>query len=350
MQGIVFLGDRQLALTHFPDPTPGPGEVVLEIKASGMCGTDLKYYRAPSGAGASAIGLKASAGPVISGHEPCGAVVAVGTGVSARQAYPGMRAIQHHYKGCDSCIHCWSGWTQMCVEGAAVYGATAHGAHARYMKCPANSLIPLPDSLSFTTGSAIACGTGTAWAALQRLGLQGNHTIAIFGQGPVGLSATQLAVAMGARVIAVDINDERLGQASNLGADVVLNGASLDSVSDAIRDCTGGVGVSVAFEASGSPLARKQAVECVEPWGKVCFVGEGGTMTLDVSNDLLRKQITLLGSWTFSKAGLSECARFIESRKVDVDQLFTDRWSLDQADAAYRKFDLQSAGKGVFLL
>ena len=82
--------------------------------------------------------------------------------------------------------------------------------HARLKVCPARTLVPLPDELSFETGAAISCGTGTAWGALHRLGLQGDHTIAIFGQGPVGLSATQLAAAMGARVIALDVSEERL--------------------------------------------------------------------------------------------------------------------------------------------
>jgi len=351
MQGVVFLGDRHIGFSSFADPTPGPGEVVLEIKASGMCGTDLKYYRAAAGAGASAIGLKGGgeSGPVIAGHEPCGVVVAVGPGVTGKQAYAGMRVMQHHYKGCDCCVHCWSGWSQMCVDGAAVYGATAHGAHAPYMKCPANSLVPLREELSFSTGSAIACGTGTAWGALQRLDLQGHQTIAIFGQGPVGLSATQLAVAMGARVIALDISDERLARATALGAQVAVNVGTAGAVADIVRDLTDGLGVHVAFEASGAASARKQAVECVRPWGKVCFVGEGGSMTLDVSNDLLRKQVTLMGSWTFSKAGLAECADFVAERHVDVDRLFTDHWRLDQADEAYRKFDLQTGGKGVFL-
>ena len=79
MRGVVFLGGRELELREFPDPTPGPGEVVLEMKASGMCGSDLKFYRAPKGgAGASALGLGGTGGPVIAGHEPCGVVAAVG--------------------------------------------------------------------------------------------------------------------------------------------------------------------------------------------------------------------------------------------------------------------------------
>ena len=350
MKGIVFTGDRRLELQDFPDPTPGPGEVVLEIKASGMCGSDLKFYRAAAGAAAAGLGL-GTGKLVIGGHEPCGVVVAVGAGVSEKQARVGMRVMQHHYRGCGVCPHCSTGWMQMCVEGVAeIFGITSHGAHARYMLCPARTLVPLPDELSFSTGAAIACGTGTAWGALKRLGLQGDHTIAIFGQGPVGLSATQLATSMGARVIALDTSPERLQRARELGAEVLINPATTDNVVAAIKDATHGLGAHLSLDASSAPSARRQAVQCVRTWGKACFVGEGNDVTLDVSNDMLRRQVTIIGSWTFSTVGQAECARFIADRKVDVDQLFTHTWRLDQAEEAYQLFDRQTSGKGVFLM
>lgn len=348
MKGIVFPGNRKLEIMNFPDPTPGPGEVVLEIKASGMCGSDLKFYRAVGGA--SSLGLGKVSGPIIAGHEPCGVVVAVGAGVAENQAKVGMRVMQHHYRGCGACDHCSTGWMQLCVEGVKeVYGVTGHGAHAKYMKCPARTLVPLPDELSFETGAAISCGTGTAWGALQRLGLQGDHTIAIFGQGPVGLSATQLAHEMGARVIALDTSDERLARAKDMGADEVINPKSHEDVVQAIRDLTHGRGAHLALDASSSPQARAQAVRCVRTWGKVCFVGEGDSVTLDVSNDLLRRQVTLIGSWTFSTVGQAACARYVADRGVEVEKLFTHRWRLEQAKEAYELFDGQTAGKGVIL-
>ena len=240
---------------------------------------------------------------------------------------------------------------QLCVEGVAeIYGVTANGAHARYLKGPARTMVPLPDELSFSTGAAIACGTGTAWGALKRLGLQGDDTIAIFGQGPVGLSATQLATSMGARVIALDTSEERLQRARELGAEVLINPATTDSVVAAIKDSTHGLGAHLSLDATSAPIARKQAVQCVRTWGKACFVGEGGEVTLDVSNDMLRRQVTLIGSWTFSTVGQAECARYIADRKVDVDRLFTHTWRLDQAEEAYRLFDRQTSGKGVFLM
>ena len=346
MKGVVFPGERKVQMLDFPDPAPGPGEVVLEIKASGMCGSDLKFYRAAGGA--ASLGLGKLSGPVIAGHEPCGVVAAVGPGVSEKQAKVGMRVMQHHYRGCGVCEHCSTGWMQLCVDGVAeVYGITGHGAHARYLKCPARTLVPLPDDLSFEAGAAISCGTGTAWGALHRLGLQGDHTIAIFGQGPVGLSATQLATEMGARVIALDTSAERLARAKEFGAHELINPNTTDNVVQAIKDLTHGRGAHLSLDASSSPAARTQAVRCVRTWGRACFVGEGDTVTLDVSNDLLRRQVTLIGSWTFSTVGQGECARFIADRGVDVDRLFTHRWNLDQAREAYRLFDTQSAGKGV---
>ncbi len=346
MKAVVFLGDRKLEMQEFPDPEPGPGEVVLEIKASGMCGSDLKFYRAVGGA--SSLGL-GGGGPVIAGHEPCGVVAAVGEGVSKAEARVGDRVMDHHYSGCGVCGHCREGWSQLCADGSTVYGVTGHGAHAKYMKVPAHTLVPLPEELSFKTGAAISCGTGTAWGALKRLELSGDETLVVFGQGPVGLSATQLAKAMGARVIALDINPERRELARTFGADEVIDPQNNDVVS-AIRDLTHGEGAHKALDCSSNPEARAAAVRCVRVWGRACYVGEGDTVTLDVSNDLLRRQVTLVGSWTFSKNGQAECARFISDRGVDVDSLFTHEFSLNQAEEAYKLFDTQSTGKGVFLM
>jgi threonine dehydrogenase-like Zn-dependent dehydrogenase len=152
---------------------------------------------------------------------------------------------------------------------------------------------------------------------------------------------------MGARVIALDTSAERLARAKEFGADVLINPKTTENVVQAIKDLTHGLGAHLALDASSSPAARAQAVRCVRTWGKACFVGEGDTVTLDVSNDLLRRQVTLIGSWTFSTVGQADCARYIADRGIDLDRLFTHRWKLDQAAEAYRLFDAQTSGKGV---
>ena len=194
MKGVVFHGNRQLELLKFPDPTPGPGEVVLAIKASGMCGSDLHFYRAAEGG--KSLGLVIEDGPIIAGHEPCGVVVARGANVPESVAPEGSRVMCHHYSGCGLCPDCRTGWQQLCPEGFVVYGATRHGAHAPYMVVAADTIVPLPEPLSFSEGAAISCGTSTAFNALKRMNLTGRDTIAVFGQGPVGLSVVIFATAM----------------------------------------------------------------------------------------------------------------------------------------------------------
>jgi len=348
MRGVVFTGDRNLEIRDFADPIPGPRDVILEIKASGMCGSDLHRYRAPFNPGDTSSGFKLADEPMIAGHEPCGVVAELGSAVSDQEAKIGQRVMDHHYEGCGSCKHCKGGWQQMCLDGTTVFGSSGHGAHARYMRVPVSTLVPLPEKLSFTTGAAISCGTGTAYGALRRLQLQGGETIAIFGQGPVGLSATQLATAMGARVIALDISPERLEMATTFGAAEIIN-ASLDDSVSAIIELTHGEGAHKTLEASSAPSARQAAVQAVRSWGIACFVGERGSVALDVSPDLLRRQVTLVGSWTFSTQGQSDCAEFVADNNIDVEALFTDTWSLDQAREAYEKFDTQTTGKGVII-
>ena len=346
MRGAVFLGNRKIEIRNFPDPTPGPGEVVIEMKASGMCGSDLKFYRSPPGAAQAALGLGGGAEPFIAGHEPCGVVAARGPGVPEREAPIGQRVMDHHYSGCGVCKHCRVGWSQLCRAGITVYGVTANGGHAEYLKVPARTLVPLPDELSFVEGAAVSCGTGTAYGALRRMQLTGGSTLAVFGQGPVGLSATLLGAKMGARVIAVETNPERLALAKQFGAEVAVHA---DDSEKALKDLTRGEGVDLALDCTGIAAARLAAVRSAKTWGTVCFVGEGGDVTLDVSRDLLRKQLTLIGSWTFSAMGQAECARFVADNGIELEKIFSHRWKLEQADEAYRTFDSQSTGKGVIV-
>jgi threonine dehydrogenase-like Zn-dependent dehydrogenase len=345
MEGVVFMGDRKLEFMEFADPEPGPDEVILEIRASGMCGSDLKFYRVSGGA--AALGLGGDGSLVIGGHEPCGDIVEIGGNVDPGQAKVGQRVMVHHYKGCGVCGHCQDGWGQLCREGIVVYGATGHGAHAQYMKVPSSTLVPLPDALTYSEGAAISCGTGTAYAALGRLEISAGDTIAIYGQGPVGLSATQLATAMGARVVAIDISAQRLLRADQFGAEILIDPAQENAVNQ-IRELTDGAGADLSLDCSSASSARLAAVQCVRTWGRACFVGEGGEVTINVSNDMLRRQVTVIGSWTFSTSGQAECAQFIVDKGVDVDALFTDRYALSQAEEAYSLFDEQQTGKGVF--
>jgi L-iditol 2-dehydrogenase len=253
----------------------------------------------------------------------------------------------HHYDGCHYCDQCRSGWVQMCDKGSTVFGHTAHGGHAPYMKVPARALIHLPADISFSFGAAISCGTGTAFGAIERLELSGRDTLAVFGLGAVGQSAIQLAKAMGVRSFAVDISDERCQQAKAFGATEAVNSSEADPV-EAIMQWTDGKGASVAIDCAGIAAARRAAVRCTSNWGRIAFVGVGGDVTLDAWSDLMVRQRTVIGHWTFSDVAMARCARFVADHGIDIDRQFSDRWKLEDAEVAYQKFDQQTAGKAVF--
>jgi threonine dehydrogenase-like Zn-dependent dehydrogenase len=154
--------------------------------------------------------------------------------------------------------------------------------------------------------------------------------------------------AMGARVIAIDISRERLDLAQQFGADAVIDSTTTDPVA-AIHDLTRGDGAEATMDCTGVPDARVAAVRSAGTWGRVALVGEGGATTFDVSQHLIRRQLTVHASWTFSATGQAECARFIVDRKVPVAALMTHRFRLDEAETAYKMFDMQRMGKGVFV-
>jgi len=355
VKGVVFTGHRQIEIRDFEDPVPGDDDVVLEMKASGFCGSDLHSYRGEYNAPlasrpasyASAWGIDPDAA-VIAGHEPCGVIAALGRNVDTRTWRQGARVMVHHYRGCAFCDPCRTGWVQMCDRGSLVYGQTAHGGHAPYLRVPARTLVPLPDEVSFSAGAAVSCGTGTAFAAMERLQLSARDTLAVFGLGPVGQSAIQLAQAMGVRAFAIDVSDDRVAAAKTVfGAAEAINSATVDPV-EAIMQWTQGQGATVAIDCTGVNAARQAAVRCTGNWGRIAFVGVGGKVDLEVWPDMMVRQRTVIGHWTFSDTGMARCVRFVAEHGVAIDKQYSDRWWLDQAEEAYRKFDLQTAGKAYF--
>jgi len=200
----------------------------------------------------------------------------------------------------------------------------------------------MPDELSFEEGAAIGCGAGTAWGALMRLELSGHDTLAVFGQGPVGLSATIFGAAMGARVIAIEVVPERLELATKLGAWKTVDASKEDPVA-AIRELTHGEGANVALDCTGIGDVRRQAIESAGIFGRVSLVGVGPDMRLPLS--IGSKYLTLRGSRTLSTVQILECAQFVVHRQVPLKRLITHTFPLDQVAEAYTLFDTNRTGK-----
>lgn len=339
MRGIRFLGDRRSEIIDYPDDEPGPGYVLLKMRSSGMCGSDLHRYRVPFS------DEELAKNPIRPGHEPCGEVAMIGPDVTGLKI--GDRIMQHHYDGCRNCDFCNTGWQQLCRwPGRVVHGSGRHGGHGEYMLAHASTCLPLPDELTYEVGAYLACGASTAFHGLKKLQLSGLDTIAIFGAGPVGLAGVMFAEAMGARVIAVDLSGERLEMAKAAGAWEVVDNSDGSAV-EQIIDLTYGEGADATLEAIGIHATRLAAVQSTRVFGRCCFVGEGGDFHVLPSPDIIHRHLTLVGSWTFSTHGLIEAARFTARRQVPLETLITDRISLEDAPAAYEKFEAGAPGKFV---
>lgn len=345
MIGVVFKGHERLELKEFPDPTPGPRDVVVEVRASGMCGSDLHLYRGDPGPGGYAT-MDGSAKPIIPGHEPSGVVVERGSALSAADIELGKRVAVFHYRGCGHCPYCWSGRPQLCRQTVG-YGGTAHGGHARFLVVPVETLVILPESMSFAAGACIACGTGTAYGALRCLPRLSGETVVIVGQGPVGLSATILAPALGARVIAIEPDPDRRAAAARLGAHVVLDPAR-DPIDEAVAEQTGGLGATAVVETSGSTAGRRTAIASSRPEGAVVLVGlGGGHLELDLDRELVMAPRAFIGSRTFSLLEMRACIELVDRRGLPVDALVTAVVPLARAADAYATFARGSGSKFI---
>jgi threonine dehydrogenase-like Zn-dependent dehydrogenase len=317
-------------------PVPGHGQVLIRTKSSTICGSDIRaIYHEHLGKGAEGYQNK------IAGHEPCGQVVACGPGL--KRFKMGDRVIVYHISGCGVCNDCRRGYMISCTsEYRAAYGWQRDGGMAPYILADEKDLVLLPDSLSYTDGAQIACGFGTVYEGLDRVGISGNDAVLVAGLGPVGLATLMLAKAMGAqKLIGVDVVQERCDLAMQMGlADVVFLSGS-DTL-DKIRELTGGNGVEKAIDCSGNTHARQLCIRATRKWGSIVFVGEGGTVEFNPSPDIIHDQKTIYGSWVTSIWKMEELVERIVRWGLHPEQLVTHRFTLEEVDKAY---ELMAEGK-----
>jgi threonine dehydrogenase-like Zn-dependent dehydrogenase len=344
MTGVILPGDRRLELREFPVPEPGHGQVLVRMKASSLCGSDLRAIYRPTDQG---HGPEAYQG-VIAGHEPCGIIERLGPGVAHFKV--GDRVVLYHIAGCGQCRNCRSGWMISCTQdagvegGRAAYGWQRAGGHADFLLAEERTLVALPDELSYLDGAMVACGLGTAYAACLRASISGRDTVLITGLGPVGIGAALLCRAMGARVVGAEAIPERIEFFKTLGFSEVVNASDADALSS-LRAKTQGYGFEVAIDCSGNATARHTCLELAREWGRVVYVGEGGSVTFEPSPLLLHKQLTLYGSWVCSVPQMEELLEHLVRWKLHPDIMVTHKFGLKQAKEAYELFDSGKTGK-----
>ncbi len=338
MRGVLLPGDRQLAVTEFPDPEPARGEVVIALRAAAVCGSDLHLYRASASA-------RAPYASIIPGHEPAGVVAAIGDEVHRVQV--GDRVSVFHYRGCGHCRWCRRGRLQWCPERRG-YGGPIHGSDADYLITDERNCLPLPDDVSFDVGALLACNTGTAYSAMRKLQPSGRDTLVVFGLGPVGLNGLLIGRAMGARVVGVDVSAFRRDLADQLGADLTLDPAS-DDVPTEIQRLTGGDGAGLAFETSGNRNAQAQLLDVLGYNGRAAHVGIGAHQPSINPSSIVGKQLTLMGSFVSAIDDYWEILGFIRQHQVPLERMITHRLPLQDAEAGFRLADHAEAGKVMFV-
>jgi 6-hydroxycyclohex-1-ene-1-carbonyl-CoA dehydrogenase len=334
MKAAVFDGPHQpLRLEERPTPTPGPGEILVRVAACGVCHTDLHYldhgvptFKPP---------------PLVLGHEPSGHVAALGPGTNRWKE--GDRVLLPAVYGCGQCRQCRLGRENIC-ERMVMFGNHVEGAYAEYVLAPAKDALPLPPEVPLVEGAIIADATTTPYHAVVNRGrVQPGDAVVVFGCGGIGLNLVQIAAAVGAQVVAVDVVDEKLRLACEFGALATVNPRQVERLDKELRRLTGG-GADVAFEAIGNPATQAQAFGAVRPGGRFVVVGFSDTpMTLETGR-LMFREIEVIGSLGCRAVDYPRVIELVRQGKIRVTELVTARFALDDINLA---FDRLRRGEGI---
>lgn len=334
MKAAVFYGPNQpLKVEEMPKPKAGPGEIVVKVSACGVCHTDLHYidsgvptFKKP---------------PIILGHEASGIVDEIGEGVT--QFKVGERVLLPAVLSCGSCKFCRTGRENIC-ENMIMFGNNIDGSYGEYVKSPAKDTYLLPSEIPLEEGAIIADAITTPYhAVVNRGGVKPGDKVVVFGCGGVGLNTVQMAVAMGAYCIAVDIRDKKLEYAKGLGASEILNPNKVDRIDKMVRKLTDG-GADVAFEVIGNPTTMEQAFNCLRIGGRLVIVGYSDkNMNLNLGR-IMYREMEVVGSLGCRPVDYPRVIELVRVGKIKIKELVTRKFKLTEINSA---FDLLRQGEGI---
>lgn len=315
---LVEVG-KPLQAMELPIPSVVESDVLVRVKAAGVCHSDAHYRAGVSPAGPL---------PITLGHEVAGVVEKVGSHVSSLRV--GDRVCVHYLATCGECKYCRQGNEQFCSSGQMI-GKHRDGGYAEYLRMPERSVVPLPDEISFEHGAVLMCSSSTSLHALRKARMAEGETVAIFGAGGLGMSAIQLARAFGAtRIYAVDINRKKLELAEKFGA-IPVNAAKTDPVSE-IRQLTQGKGVDVALELVGLPQTARQAVVSLGTMGRAVMVGlMDQSFEIFPYTEILGKEAEVIGSSDHLLSELPPLLELVRQKKLDLSEIVTDTVPLEDS-------------------
>lgn len=328
MRAIVLEEPKKLVLNQLEIPEPGENEVLIRVKAVGLCGSDIHYYEHGK------IGDFIVEKPIILGHEASGEIVKVGKNVVHLQK--GQRVTIEPGATCGKCEHCQNGRYNLCEEVEFLATPPYDGAFCEYVVMRSDLVFPIPDQMSYETAALIE-PFSVGLHAVSRGNLQEGETVLILGMGPIGLMTAAAAKLHGAgTVIGVDLEDSRLEKAKEMGATHVIN-VRTDSVDDKIMEYTNRRGVDVAIETAGSPAALKSMISAVRRGGIAVIVGMSpeDESPLNIAQ-IINKEIDVKGVFRYHHT-YPRAIELLASGKVNIERMITDSYELEQAEEAFEK-------------
>ncbi|MFA6506341.1 MAG: zinc-binding dehydrogenase [Treponemataceae bacterium] len=340
MKGLVKYqnGDGFMELRDIPEPKAAAGQVKIEVAKTGICGSDLHIFH-------NDIDIPIRP-PVITGHEFSGTIVEVGEGVEGWKV--GDRVVSETaFAYCGVCLHCREGYYNLCNQRRTL-GYWFDGAFAPYTVVPAARLHALPTELSFLEGALMEPLACVTHAVMELTHIQPRDWVLVSGPGAVGLATMQVAKAHNARVMVAgtDVDVERMKKATTLGADLVVN-VQKENLLDIIKDVTGGVGVDVALECSGSARALESAILGVRKRGQLTQIGlYGKPITVDFEK-ICFKEIKVTGSLGSRWMSWENALLLTKTKKVKLEPLVSDIMPLSDWKKAFEMFERKEGLKLV---
>ena len=311
MKALVYTAARQMEIQELPHPRPKPDEILLAVRASGVCGSDQGGFLGRD---------KRRIPPLVLGHEFSGQILEVGSKVEGVR--PGMDVCVYPLVTCGQCRHCAGGQHHRCVH-RRLFGLDLQGAFADYLLVPEQCLFPMPPGMTYVQG-ALAEPLATAIHAVSASANIRGGTGVVFGAGPIGIFHLLAAKHKGAaRIAVVERNPHRLEAVRRLNADLVVDPRDVDPV-ETILDWTAGHGVDFAFDAAGNDLCRQQAIAALASGGTLTLVGlEEETSIVNIRR-LQTGELTLRGSYAYTREDFAEALSLLEKGIIPAEELVSE--------------------------
>ena len=328
MRALLLSAYKQMSVVEMPVPDIGDGDVLVRVRACGICGSDIHGYDGSTGR---------RIPPLVMGHEAAGVIERLGRDV--RGFEPGDRVSFDSTVSCGTCAFCRRGRINLCdnrtVLGVSCGDYRRHGAFAEYVAVPSRILYKLPDSLPFERAALLEAVSVAVHGVSRRVPAP-DDTAVVVGSGMIGLLIVQVLRAKGAaNVIAVDVDPRKLALARRMGAAHTIDAAERD-VPAAVRELTGGRGADVSFEVVGNSETLTTAIRCLRKGGATVLVGNLSPRVDLPLQDVVSREIDVLGSCA-SSGEIPESIELLARGAVDVDPIISLKAPLDEGPALFER-------------